>query len=75
MAETGCKIEHAAASKFREQVMEGQWTKVEATLLDLKPFLKHQRHLQVSDFIKYLSQMGRAFFVQFIVNGYFWIYL
>nr|CAB3267691.1 WD repeat-containing protein 26 [Phallusia mammillata] len=51
MAEAGCKLEHAAASKFREQVMEGQWTKVEATLLEMKPLLKHQRHLQKMRFL------------------------
>uniref|UniRef100_H2ZDE3 WD repeat-containing protein 26 n=1 Tax=Ciona savignyi TaxID=51511 RepID=H2ZDE3_CIOSA len=47
MQESGCKLEHSAASKFREQIMSGQWSKVDATLIEMKPLIKHQRHLQV----------------------------
>jgi len=47
MAESGCKLEHTAASRIREQVLDGQWAKLEETLLDMKSHLKHQRHLQV----------------------------
>ncbi|XP_078491614.1 WD repeat-containing protein 26 [Ciona intestinalis] len=46
MQESGCKLEHSAASKFREQIMCGCWAKVDTTLIEMKPLLKHQRHLQ-----------------------------
>lgn len=46
MNESGCRQEHNAAPLFRKQVMEGNWTKIEATLCELKPLLRHQKHLQ-----------------------------
>ena len=47
MSESGCRLEHAVATKFRECIMQGQWNKVEATLPEVKPLLKNQRYLQV----------------------------
>lgn len=28
MKESGCRLDHPAAAKFRQHVMEGEWTKV-----------------------------------------------
>ncbi|CAK8692223.1 unnamed protein product [Clavelina lepadiformis] len=50
MMESGCCLEHSAATKFRENIMDGAWSKVEAALPDMKPLLKHQRHLQKMKF-------------------------
>jgi len=51
ISESGCKLEHATVSKFREQIMDGQWSKAEHTLVEMKPILKHQRHLQKMKFL------------------------
>lgn len=47
MNESGCAQEHHAAPIFRHHIMEGNWAKVEHTLSDLKPLLRHQKHIQV----------------------------
>ncbi|XP_048880810.1 WD repeat-containing protein 26-like isoform X2 [Brienomyrus brachyistius] len=36
MQESGCRLEHPAATKFRNHVMEGEWTKAESDLNELK---------------------------------------
>ncbi|CAG0883506.1 unnamed protein product [Darwinula stevensoni] len=40
MAESGCRLDHPAAAKFRQHVMNGEWAKAEADLIEISPFLK-----------------------------------
>ena len=47
MSESGCCLEHVVATKFRQYIEQGHWSKVEATLPEIKPLLKKQRYLQV----------------------------
>lgn len=39
MQESGCRLDHPAAAKFRHHVMDGDWTKAEHDLNELKSFL------------------------------------
>jgi len=38
--ESGCKLDHPSASKFQSHVLEGDWTKAESDLQELKPMLE-----------------------------------
>uniref|UniRef100_A0A8C1EEV3 WD repeat-containing protein 26 n=1 Tax=Cyprinus carpio carpio TaxID=630221 RepID=A0A8C1EEV3_CYPCA len=39
MQESGCRLEHPAATKFRNHVMEGEWEKAESDLNELKALM------------------------------------
>lgn len=39
MQESGCRLEHPSATKFRNHVMEGEWDKVELSYLKCKSIL------------------------------------
>lgn len=39
MQESGCRLEHPAATKFRSHVTDGEWEKAEADLNELKPLV------------------------------------
>ncbi|XP_012688988.2 WD repeat-containing protein 26 isoform X2 [Clupea harengus] len=39
MQESGCRLEHPAATKFRSHVMEGEWDKAESDLNELKALM------------------------------------
>ncbi|TSQ69486.1 WD repeat-containing protein 26 [Bagarius yarrelli] len=39
MQESGCRLEHPAATKFRNHVMEGEWDKAESDLNELKALM------------------------------------
>ncbi|KAL4630584.1 WD repeat-containing protein 26 isoform X1 [Arapaima gigas] len=39
MQESGCRLEHPAATKFRNHVMDGEWDKAENDLNDLKALM------------------------------------
>ncbi|XP_036326209.1 WD repeat-containing protein 26 homolog [Rhagoletis pomonella] len=39
MTESGCYLEHPAASKFREHVLSGEWGKADADLKELEPLI------------------------------------
>nr|XP_036858726.1 WD repeat-containing protein 26 isoform X2 [Manis javanica] len=39
MQESGCRLEHPSATKFRNHVMEGDWDKAENDLNELKPLV------------------------------------
>lgn len=43
MQESGCRLEHPSATKFRNHVMEGEWDKAENDLNELKA-LVHSPH-------------------------------
>jgi len=40
MQESGCRLDHPAAAKFRQHVMDGDWNKADHDLNELKSFLK-----------------------------------
>ncbi|XP_041962888.1 WD repeat-containing protein 26 isoform X2 [Alosa alosa] len=40
MQESGCRLEHPAATKFRSHVMEGEWDKAESDLNELKALMR-----------------------------------
>ncbi|XP_051880911.1 WD repeat-containing protein 26 isoform X3 [Pristis pectinata] len=46
MQESGCRLEHSSATKFRNHVMEGEWEKAENDLNELKS-LVHSPHVIV----------------------------
>ncbi|KAI3360680.1 hypothetical protein L3Q82_002545 [Scortum barcoo] len=39
MQESGCRLEHPSATKFRNHVMEGEWDKAESDLNELKALM------------------------------------
>lgn len=41
MKESGCRLDHPAAAKFRLHIMDGDWTKAEHDLEELKGFLNN----------------------------------
>ncbi|BES94914.1 CTLH [Nesidiocoris tenuis] len=40
MRESGCRLDHPAAAKFRQHVMDGEWNKADNDLNELKPLLE-----------------------------------
>ncbi|XP_031729682.1 WD repeat-containing protein 26-like isoform X2 [Anarrhichthys ocellatus] len=40
MQESGCRLEHPSATKFRNHVMEGEWDKAESDLNELKALMQ-----------------------------------
>lgn len=48
MAESGCRLDHPAAAKFRQHVMDGDWSKADHDLQELRPLLGASRSLVVS---------------------------
>lgn len=39
MIESGCRLDHPSAAKFRQHVMDADWTKADHDLQELKPLL------------------------------------
>ncbi|XP_046847736.1 WD repeat-containing protein 26-like [Xenia sp. Carnegie-2017] len=39
MQESGCRLEHESAVKFRESILSGDWDRAESFLKEVKPFL------------------------------------
>lgn len=48
MSESGCRLDHPAAGKFRQHVMDADWTKADHDLQELKPLLENSQSLLVS---------------------------
>lgn len=48
MAESGCRLDHPAAAKFRQHVMDGDWSKADHDLQELRPLLGASHSLVVS---------------------------
>uniref|UniRef100_A0A8C4X4U8 WD repeat-containing protein 26 n=1 Tax=Erpetoichthys calabaricus TaxID=27687 RepID=A0A8C4X4U8_ERPCA len=48
MQESGCRLEHPAATKFRNHVMEGEWDKAENDLNELKSLMHSPNAVVVS---------------------------
>lgn len=50
MQESGCRLEHPAAAKFRQHVMDGDWNKADHDLNELKSFLNTANQSLVVNF-------------------------
>jgi hypothetical protein len=58
MQESGCRLDHPAAAKFRQHVMDGDWTKADHDLNELKGFLNSTKQsLVVRIFLPYSALM------------------
>ncbi|CAG7733080.1 unnamed protein product, partial [Allacma fusca] len=61
MEESGCRMDHPVAAKFRNNVMKGDWIKAHADLQDLKTLLENPDSLVEMQFLlleqKYLEQL------------------
>ncbi|KAK8782801.1 hypothetical protein V5799_015854 [Amblyomma americanum] len=58
--ESGCGLDHPAAAKFQMHVMEGDWTKAEGDLNDLKPLLEMTQSIEMQFLLqeqKYLEHL------------------
>lgn len=53
MQESGCRLDHPAAAKFRQHVMDGDWTKAEHDLSELKTFLNGANQSLVVNIFKF----------------------
>ncbi len=49
MQESGCRLDHPAAAKFSQHVMDGEWTKADIDLNELKSVLVSPQNLAVSE--------------------------
>uniref|UniRef100_A0AAY4AK10 WD repeat-containing protein 26 n=1 Tax=Denticeps clupeoides TaxID=299321 RepID=A0AAY4AK10_9TELE len=58
MQESGCRLEHPAATKFRSHVMEGEWEKAESDLNELKALMHSPGAVVVSPCEFNLFRMG-----------------
>uniref|UniRef100_H2ZTX0 TPL/SMU1 LisH-like dimerisation domain-containing protein n=1 Tax=Latimeria chalumnae TaxID=7897 RepID=H2ZTX0_LATCH len=54
MQESGCRLEHPAATKFRNHVMEGEWEKAENDLNELKSLVHSPHAIVIGLFISKL---------------------
>lgn len=48
MEESGCRMDHPVASKFRDHVMQGEWAKANTDLQQLKDLLENPESLLVN---------------------------
>lgn len=55
MSESKCRLDHPAAAKFRQHVTDGDWTKADHDLQELKPMLGPENSLVVRDIPKFCS--------------------
>lgn len=66
MQESGCRLDHPAAAKFSQHVMDGEWTKADIDLNELKSVLVSPQNLAEMKFLlqeqKYLEYLedGRS---------------
>ncbi|KAL3874085.1 hypothetical protein ACJMK2_037148 [Sinanodonta woodiana] len=68
IAESGCMLEHPSAEKFRSHVMDGDWTKAEADLQELKHLIECPDGLLKMKFLlleqKYLEFLEDGFVME-----------
>ncbi|KAJ8947528.1 hypothetical protein NQ318_005005 [Aromia moschata] len=61
MNESGCRLDHPAAAKFRQHVMDGDWCKADHDLQELRPLLGQTTNLLEMKFLlleqKYLEYL------------------
>lgn len=53
MAESGCRLDHPAAAEFRKHIMDGDWSKADHDLQELKGLLGQSHNMVVSLLSKY----------------------
>lgn len=56
MQESGCNLEHPFATKFRQHVMAGDWTKADHYLQELQPMVEGKQ----SSIVRTLSHFKRT---------------
>lgn len=59
MAESGCRLDHPTAAKFRLHVMDGDWNKADHDLQELQSLLGEPNNLIVS--LVFFSNLSRFF--------------
>ncbi|PSN50189.1 WD repeat-containing protein 26 [Blattella germanica] len=59
MQESGCRLDHPAAAKFRQHVMDGDWNKADNDLTELKSLLESSSQSLVQKYLEYLED-GRV---------------
>ncbi|KAJ0066232.1 hypothetical protein NL108_004113, partial [Boleophthalmus pectinirostris] len=59
MQESGCRLEHPSATKFRNHVMEGEWDKAESDLNELKALMHSPSAIVVKGFFLYMNSNYR----------------
>jgi len=47
MEESGCRMDHPVATRFRKHVLSGEWTKANADIQELKPFVEDPESIMV----------------------------
>ncbi|CAG9861058.1 unnamed protein product [Phyllotreta striolata] len=61
MVESGCRLDHPAAAKFRQHVMDGDWSKADHDLQELRPLLGQDTNIMEMRFLileqKYLEYL------------------
>ncbi|KAA0202387.1 hypothetical protein HAZT_HAZT001104 [Hyalella azteca] len=64
MAESGCRLDHPEARRFKSSVVEGDWQAAEAALLELQSMLNNTTHLTEMRFLileqKYMELLERG---------------
>lgn len=63
--ESGCRLDHPAASKFQKHVMDGEWTKAEMDLNELKSLLESQQSLVEMKFVLFEQK-----YLEFLEDGH-----
>lgn len=62
MHESGCRMDHPVAAKFRSHVMNGEWGKAHTDLQELKNLLENPESLIVCFLLYYsVSHMANLF--------------
>ncbi|KAJ8971443.1 hypothetical protein NQ314_000700 [Rhamnusium bicolor] len=54
MNESGCRLDHPAAAKFRHHVMDGDWSKADHDLQELRPLLGQAANLLSAPALSYM---------------------
>lgn len=62
--ESGCRLEHPSASKFRESVMVGDWERADAILKELRPLVENK-----DDILKMRFCLMEQKFLEFLEEG------
>lgn len=75
MQESGCRLDHPAAAKFRQHVMDGDWTKAEHDLSELKTFLNGANQSLIVNIKLNLSSIILYVYNCIIVYIYIYTYL
>uniref|UniRef100_A0A668A399 WD repeat-containing protein 26 n=1 Tax=Myripristis murdjan TaxID=586833 RepID=A0A668A399_9TELE len=67
MQESGCRLEHPSATKFRNHVMEGEWDKAENDLNELRALMHSPNAIVVSSRMKFLLLQQK--YLEYLEDG------